>query len=216
VVIAVMTARRMARGTARTAWQYLSTALALNLVGTTIAVSYWLYGRDPFPGIADIFYVAFNCALFVAAIFLIRGSAIRVQWVQLALDATILVVGFGAFFWFLVIRPAASMTEIGLIKNVLSQTYIAFDCILLLTLGVLLLAGVGNAGGRRVSLLLVVGFATMFLGDILWSVGKISGNYLPGAFQDVLYLCGCVPLAAAGRAQMRAPGVEAAPSVSDS
>jgi PAS domain-containing protein len=83
-------------------------------------------------------------------------------------------------------------------------------------LGVLLLAGIGNPNGRRVPLLLLVGFATMFLADILWSVTKISGDYLPGAFQDVLYVAAYVPLAAAGREQMRATTPRAAQGASDS
>ena len=43
----------------------------------------------------------------------------------------------------------------------------------------------------------------MFLGDILWSVAKIGGHYLSGDLQDVLYLACYVPMAAAGREQMR-------------
>jgi len=202
-IVAVATWRRLAPGAPRSAWRCLSIALALYFVGTAIGVNSWLHGRDPFPGFADVFYVAFYPAIFAAVALMIRAAAVRVRWVQFVLDAMILVVGFGAFFWFLVIRPAASVTEIDVIKNALSQTYLALNCVLLLTLGVLLLAGAGNPGGRRVPLLLLVGFATMFLADILWSVAKISGDYLPGALQDVLYVACYVPLAAAGREQMR-------------
>ena len=124
----------------------------------------------------------------------------RVPWVQLSLDATIFVVGFGAFFWFLVIRPAASATEVDLLRQALSLGYAALDCVLLLMLG----SAACCTGGRRVPLLLLIGFATMFLGDILWSLAKVRGYYLPGQFQDVLYLCCYVPIAVAGREQMRA------------
>ena len=81
------------------------------------------------------------------------------------------------------------------------MAYAALDCVLLLMLGMLLLTG-----GRRVPLLLLTGFATMFLGDILWSLAKVRGYYLPGQFQDVLYLCCYVPIAIAGREQMRTLG----------
>jgi diguanylate cyclase (GGDEF)-like protein/PAS domain S-box-containing protein len=216
IVVAVAAARAQPPGTLRTAWRCLSVALSLYLIGEIIAVSSWLHGRDPFPGFADVFYVAFYPAFFAAVAFLIRAAAVRVHWVQLMLDGTIIVVGFGAFFWFLVIRPAASGTEIDVIKRALSQSYLALNCILLLTLGVLMLASAGNRSGRRVSLLLLAGFATMFLGDILWSVAKISGDYLPGAFQDVLYVVCYVPLAAAGREQMRASPVRTGTSTSDS
>ena len=56
-----------------------------------------------------MFYCAFYLALSLAALSLIRAAAVRVPWIQLSLDATIFVVGFGAFFWFLVIRPAAAV-----------------------------------------------------------------------------------------------------------
>jgi|HubBroStandDraft_4_1064222.scaffolds.fasta_scaffold04806_5 diguanylate cyclase (GGDEF)-like protein/PAS domain S-box-containing protein len=202
-VILGATARHTARGPARLAWTLLAVALALYFVGVMIGVSSWLQGFDPFPGPADIFYCLFYPALTVAALLLIRAAQVHVPWIQLSLDATIFVVGFGAFFWFLVIAPAAAHVQLEFLKEVLSLAYLALDCVLLLIFGVLVLTGVGNAGGRRVPLLLLAGFAAMFLGDILWSLAKVRGYYLPGQFQDVLYLCCCVPLSAAGREQLR-------------
>jgi diguanylate cyclase (GGDEF)-like protein/PAS domain S-box-containing protein len=203
VVIAAATARHTARGVLRTAWILLAVALALYFVGVAIGTISWLQGHDPFPGPADIFYCAFYPVLAAGVVFLIRAAAVRVPWIQLSLDATIFVVGFGAFFWFLVIRPAASHAEVDFLKQALSLAYLGLDCILLLILGVLVLTGAGNVGGWRVPLLLLGGFATMFLGDILWSLAKVRGYYLPGGFQDVLYLTCYAPLAAAGREQMR-------------
>jgi diguanylate cyclase (GGDEF)-like protein/PAS domain S-box-containing protein len=197
-------ARSTSAGTTRTAWTLLAGAMTLYLVGVTIGTLSWLRAHDPFPGPADLFYCAFYLLLAVAAAALIRAAALRVPWIRLALDATIFAVGFGAFFWFLVIRPATSHAEVELLKELLSQAYVVLDCVLLLMLGVLLLTGAGNAGGRRIPLLLLSGFAAMFLADILWSLAKVRGYYLPGQFQDVLYLCCYVPLAFAGREQMRA------------
>ena len=187
-------------------------ALCLYLLGLTIATISWLHHVDPFPGPADVCYCAFDVVLALAAISLIRAAAVRVPWVQFSLDGTIFIVGFGAFFWFLVIRPAASVTELDFLRQALSLGYAALDCVLLLMLGMLLLTG-----GRRVPLLLLTGFATMFLGDILWSLAKVRGYYLPGQFQDVLYLCCYVPIAIAGREQMRTLGapVRSTSSTSD-
>ncbi len=148
-------------------------------------------------------FCAFYPVLAAAVLFLIRAAAVRVPWIQLSLDATIFVAGFGAFFWFLVIRPAALHVEVDFLKQALSLAYLGLDCVVLLILGVLVLTGAGSAGGWRIPLLLLSGFAIMFLGDILWSLAKVRGYYLPGGFQDVLYLSCYVPVAAAGRAQMR-------------
>jgi diguanylate cyclase (GGDEF)-like protein/PAS domain S-box-containing protein len=203
VVVAAATARRTARGTLRTAWIALAVALALYFIGVAIGTVSWLRGHDPFPGPADIFYCAFYPTLAAAGLLLIRAAAVRVPWIQLSLDATIFVAGFGAFFWFLVIRPAALHVEVDFLKQALSLAYLGLDCVLLLLLGVLVLTGAGSAGGWRIPLLLLSGFAIMFLGDILWSLAKVRGYYLPGGFQDVLYLSCYVPVAAAGCAQMR-------------
>ncbi len=203
ILIAATAARYAARGPLRRAWIAFTIALTLYFIGETIGAVSWLHGFDPFPGPADIFFCAFYVALSAGAISLIRAAAVRVPWVQLSLDATIFVVGFGAFFWFLVIRPATANPQVDFLMQALSEAYISLDCVVLLMFGVLLLTGAGHAGGWRVPVLLLSGFATQFLGDILWSLAKVRGYYLPGQFQDVLYLVCYAPLAAAGREQIR-------------
>jgi hypothetical protein len=205
VLFSIAAARRAPRGALRKAWIWLSIALALYFTGSSIDIASWLLDRDPFPGPSDLFCLAFYPAALIAAMYLIRTAAVRVPWVQLSIDATVCVVGFGAFFWFLVIRPAAqSEGEVDFLKQLLSQVYGWLDCLLLLTFGVLLLAGAGWAGGRRIALFLWLGFSTLFLADILWSTAKVGGVHLPPGLRDVLYLCCYVPLAAAGREQIRA------------
>ena len=216
LVVTIESARRMERGSAKTAWCFLSAALVLYFVGTTIGVISWLHDRDPFPGVADVFYLAFYPVFLAAVGLMIRAAAVKVRWTQFLLDAVILVAGFGAFFWFLIIRPASPTTGIDLLRKALSQTYIELNCILVLTLGVLLLADVENTKSRRVSLLLSVGFTTMLLGDVAWSVAKITGHYLPGDLQDVLYVACYVPMTAAGRAQIRGVASERGSKLSKS
>ena len=204
VLIAAATARRVAPGPLRSAWWSLALAFALYFIGDGIGLVSWLLGRDPFPGPADFFYCAWYLPLAAAALWLIRAAAVRVRWVQLSLDAAIFVVGFGAFFWFLVVQPAAAHAHLGVLKEALSEAYLALDSFSLLLLGVLLLAGSGNANGWRVPLLLLTGFATMFLGDIFWSLAKVRGYYVPGGVYDVLYLACYLPMAIAGPVQIRA------------
>ena len=203
MLVALAAARRMAPGPLRSAWWSLVAALTLYFIGDCIGLTSWLMGIDPFPGPSDILYCAFYVPLAAAALWLIRAAAVRVPWVQLTLDTTIFVVGFGAFFWFFVVQPAAIHAQLGILKEALSEAYLALDSFCLLILGVLLLTGSGN-GGWRIPSLLLAGFATMFLGDIIWSLAKVRGYYLPGGVQDVLYLASYLPITVAGRAQMRA------------
>ena len=135
----------------------------------------------------------------------------RVPWARLALDVMILAVGFGASFWFLVIRPAEVQADVEFLKEALSQAYVALNCALVLSLGLLLLTGPETAGSRRVPLLLLLGCTTMFFGDIVWVLGKVGGDYLPGGLQDVLYVAWYLPLGAAAREQVRRPATPAVP-----
>jgi len=202
-LIAAVTARQLPRGPLKTAWWCLAAALAVYLVGTVIAIVYWLQDHDPFPGLADWCFLAFYPAFFAAVLFFARARGVRVPWARLALDVVILAVGFGAFFWFLVIRPAEAQAEVDLLKQALSQAYVALNCSLLLSLGLLLVTGSDRAGSRRVPLLLLLGCTTMFLADIVWALAKVGGGYLPGGLQDVMYVAWYLPIAAAAREQTR-------------
>jgi diguanylate cyclase (GGDEF)-like protein/PAS domain S-box-containing protein len=188
-------------------WRLLSAALALYFIGDQIGACSWLFGRDPFPGPADVFFCLFYAVLCAACVGMIRATAVRVRWLQLLLDALIFALGFGALFWFLVIRPTAAVNLVHSIGPFLTQLYLGLDCTLLLLLGVVVLSR-RNASpwSRRASLFLLLGFATMFLADIVWSLAKVRGVYLPGQFQDVLYITFNIPIAAAAYAQMRAIG----------
>ncbi len=201
-VMAAGAARRCPAGATKNAWRFLALTLFLYLLGTMMAAGSWLLGRDPFPGPADVMFVAFYLALIASAMFLIRSSARRIPWLRLILDAGIFIIGFGAFFWYLVIHPADPAPGHMPLKQFLSQAYVALNCLCLLLLGVPLLSE-DPTRSQRVPLLLLTGFGTMFLGDILWSLAKARGYYLPGDLQDVMYLACYVPLAAAGREQMR-------------
>jgi diguanylate cyclase (GGDEF)-like protein/PAS domain S-box-containing protein len=211
VVLTAATARHMARGALKRAWWCVAGALALYLVGTIIAAAEWLRDRDPFPGFADWFFVAFYPAFFAAVLFFIRARAVRVPWARVVLDVVILVVGFGASFWFLVIQPAEARANVEFLKEALSQAYVALNCALVLSLGLLLLTGPETARSRRVPLLLLLGCTTMFLGDIVWVLGKVGGDYLPGGLQDVLYVAWYLPLGAAAREQVGRPEAPAVP-----
>jgi diguanylate cyclase (GGDEF)-like protein/PAS domain S-box-containing protein len=198
-LVAIAAARHTPGAELRRAWRWLAIALGVYLLGTLISVYSWLHDRDPFPGPSDLFFLVFYAAMLVGSLLLIRAAAIRVPWIQLCLDATILVVGFGAFFWFLVVRPAG---EVDSLKQALSEAYAGLDCLVLLVLGVRLLT---SAAERRIPLLLITGFTTMFIADIFWSIAKMDGNYAAGDLQDVFYLVSYVPWTAAARAQIRTP-----------
>ncbi len=206
-VVAVLTsaAAKAANDTAaRRTWSLLAAAMVAYSVGNGLHATYWLRGIDPFPSIGDLFFVAFYPLVFAAILTVFRTASVRVQWLRLGLDTTILMLGFGAFFWFLVIAPTAdSQRDPNLLKYGLAQTYIALNCLMLLACGVLLMHSGASPIRRRALMLLTLGFASMSIADIVWAMSKVDGSYIPGGVSDVIYLSCYVWLAAAAREQLR-------------
>ena len=133
-------ARGSADPAARRTWWLLTAALGVYSIGNLLNSTYWLFGVDPFPSIGDVFFLGFYPLVFAAVLTVIRAAAVRVQWARLGLDTAILMLGFGAFFWFFVIAPtAAAQRDPDVLKYVLAQTYIALNCLMLLACGVLLM-----------------------------------------------------------------------------
>ena len=213
-VLAAVAARNATDLAVRRTWQYLAAATAVYSIGNLLNSTYWLFGVDPFPSIGDVFFLGFYPLLFAAVLTVIRAAAVRVQWGRLGLDATILMLGFGAFFWFFVIAPtAAADRDPNVLKYVLSQSYIALNCVMLLAFGVLLMHAGAGPIYRRTLVLLTIGFSAMFLADIVWAMSKVSGTYLPGGMSDAIYLSCYGWLAAAAREQLRGePATRQAPS----
>jgi len=203
-LLATAAAHRAADPAVRRTWSYLAATMWVYTTGNLLNSVYWLFGVDPFPSVGDLFFMGFYPLLFTAIFTAIRAASVRVQWARLALDATILILGFGAFFWFFVIGPAVSADrDPDVIKYVLSQSYIGLNCLMLLAFGILLMhAGMGLIA-RRTLVLLTIGFSTMSIADIVWAMAKISGSYLPGGMSDAIYLSCYAALIAAAREQLR-------------
>jgi diguanylate cyclase (GGDEF)-like protein/PAS domain S-box-containing protein len=206
-ILAAAAARGSKDPAARRTWWLLTSALSVYSIGNLLHSTYWLFGVDPFPSFGDAFFLAFYPLVFAAALTVIRAAAVRVQWARLALDATILTLGFGAFFWFCVIAPTAGgQRDPDLLKYVLAQAYIALNCITLLACAVMLMQSGASPIRRRTALLLTLGFSCMAFADIVWAMSKVQGSYLPGGVSDAIYLSCYIWLAAAARDQLRYPG----------
>jgi diguanylate cyclase (GGDEF)-like protein/PAS domain S-box-containing protein len=207
VAVAVLTgaaARGSSNPAAQRTWWLLTAALGVYSIGNLLHSTYWLYGVDPFPSLGDVFFLGFYPLVFAAMLTVIRTAAVRVQWLRLALDTAILMLGFGAFFWFFVIAPTAdAQRDPNALKYVLAQVYIALNCLMLLTCGVLLMHSGASPIRRRALMLITLGFSSMSLADIVWAMSKVDGSYIPGSVSDVIYLSCYIWLAAAAREQLR-------------
>ena len=203
-LLAIVAARQAQQSSARKTWKFIAAAIVTYNVGNLIDAYLRIADLTPFPSLADLFYLAFFPVLLTGFTVAVRASSLRASWGRLLLDALILVLGFGTFFWFFVISPAAAASEEELARFVLAQVYIACDCVMLMAIGVLLMNS-SHCPLRRMTLaLLTGGFGMMFLGDIVWATAVVENSYFSGAnFSDVLYLACYAGLAGAAQVQIR-------------
>ncbi len=203
-LLAIVAARQAQQTSARKTWKFIAAAIVTYNVGNLIDAYLRIADLTPFPSLADLFYLAFFPVLLTGFTVAVRASSLRASWGRLLLDALILVLGFGTFFWFFVISPAAAASEEELARFVLAQVYIACDCVMLMAIGVLLMNS-SHCPLRRMTLaLLTGGFGMMFLGDIVWATAVVENSYFSGAnFSDVLYLACYAGLAGAAQVQIR-------------
>ncbi len=202
-VLAIVAARSARDPANRHTWKFLAAALATYVLANLIDTVYRLLEMDPFPSLADVVYFTFYFLLFRAFLIAIRASTERVPWGRLLLDSVILILGFGTFFWYFVISPTVAADQQVFARFVLSQAYIAIDCLMLMAIGVLLMNSARAPMRRSTILLLTTGFSLMFLADIVWATAAVTVGYRLGDFSDVLYLACYVGLAGAAQSQIR-------------
>ena len=162
-------------------WLLLAAGFASFVAGeiTWHVYSYGL-GQDPFPSVADLFYLAGYPLLATGLLLLARDRGAQ-RWQQRAgfLDAAIVTVGAFAVSWTFLMLPYAADETLPVLDRVLSTAYPLMD-VLLLTLLVRLLF----APGRRspAILLLALGMAFNIAADVtflgLEAAGKTTGTWI--------------------------------------
>jgi GGDEF domain-containing protein len=154
--------------------------IALNASGSLVEAIVWhvFDVADPFPGVADAFYLALYPALIGGALLVIRRATTGRDWGAIV-DSTTITTGVGLLSWVFVIRPAAVDPSLGTFGHVVSIAYPVGDILVLAMLVRLLVRG----GTRNASYRLMTGSLLLFLaGDAAWTFI----NYIAWEPPDVL------------------------------
>lgn len=171
----------------RRPWLVLATGLALTSAGDwTWVILDRVYGIEPFPSVADVFYLSGMAFVAGALLWLVRGRVPGGDRAGL-LDALIVAVGFGMVSWVFLMAPivadsSQSLTEIGVA--------LAYPMIDILLLGVMVRLFL--APGRRViSLQFLIGAVVAFLlADYPYAFLALAGTYETGQLVDGGWLLG--------------------------
>lgn len=147
---------------------------------------YWLdfRGLDPFPSIADVFYLA-AYPLFMGALWMLGRQGERNSGA--IIDALIVGVAAAVLGWGVLIEPYLNDPELGMFPLIVATAYPVADLILLpLIVRLLFLYRVWI----RAHQLLLAGMVVYLAADVLYAHGNSAGWYAPGGFTDGLWLVG--------------------------
>jgi diguanylate cyclase len=180
--VAAAATRRLERN--RRAWQLILAGNVCFLVGdATYSLLDFVLGDDPYPSIADLFYLMGYPILAVGLARLSRTGAAHRDggaWV----DAAIITLGCTALLWVLVMAPTAGDSTVPLLDRVVALSYTGGDMILIAGLAVL--SGRHLLRGRAFALLMA-SLVTMLVADVVYAVMSLGDDYTLGNPVDALW-----------------------------
>jgi len=165
-----------------TAWLLIASALGLAASGH--AIWFWLdlRGLEPFPSIADAFYLAIY-PLFMAAPWMLGQRSGRDDGALS--DALIVGIAAAVPGWALLIAPYLEAPDLTLLQLLVSTAYPVADLILLpLILRLVFL----HRARITAHLFLLYGMLAYLAADMLYAHGNSAGWYEPGGITDGLWL----------------------------
>ncbi|MGM0526140.1 MAG: GGDEF domain-containing protein [Pseudomonadota bacterium] len=174
------------------AWIFIACSLALAATGHLIW--YWLdlNGLEPFPSVADAFYLVIY-PLFFAALWMLGRRSGRNDGGAFS-DALIVGVAAAIPGWAFLIAPYRNDPDLSLLQLLVSTAYPVADLILL----PLILRLVFMYRGRVTAhIFLLSGMLAYLAADMLYAHGNAIGWYQPGGVTDALWLIAYVAIVAA-------------------
>ena len=172
----------------RRAWFLLGLAVAAQ----TIADTLWFYldvmlGQQPFPSVADAFYLAFD-PLVLAGLLSLPSSPVRpAERLRILLDLAIIMVTAWMAIWFFIISPTAAQYESGQLDQLLAAAYPVGDLVLLGGLFTLLVRG-AEGTVRSMRMLYLAGLVLNVTGDLAYAYTSLNETYVSGGWMDVSWI----------------------------
>ncbi len=163
-------------------WLLLALALVSFAAGDTTYNLLTQYGgqTNPFPSIADLFYVVTCIAQVIGMYGLVRaGTANRER--SALIDSLVLTSGVGVIYWIVLIAPNVHRQDFGTLQKVISVAYPLADILVLA-----LVARLVVTQHRTPSvLLLALGTAGLLTADVLYGLSQLHAGWTIGGPVDL-------------------------------
>jgi len=172
----------------RRAWFILGLAVAAQTLGDIA----WFYlevisGQQPFPSIADFFYIAFYPLALFGLLSLPSAPIRSAERFRILLDLAIIMVTAWMAIWFFIISPTAAQYENGRIDQILAAAYPVGDLVILGGVAALIFRSTEGAV-RSMLLLYLTGLLLNVAGDLAYAYASLQGTYVSGGWMDVSWI----------------------------
>src|SRR5579863_900970 len=174
------------------AWIVIATGVACFASGdiTYDVLTEFLHQVNPYPSLADVFYLATYLFLATGLVLMVRARRNRDGEGGAALDALIVTSGLGALSWIYLIQPYVHAADMSFVAKLTSIAYPLGDILLLCVLVRLVFGG----GTRGTSVRLLVAGALGVLGaDCIYGWIQLHGLWRVGGPTDLgwvlFYVC---------------------------
>lgn len=178
-------------------WIAVGAGFTLFAIGDLLfSLNEHVFNTDGFPSSADVAYLAGYPLLAIGLASLVkRGPA---SGRSALIDAGIVVTPLAVAGWVYLIEPLASQAGVGAVARAVSAAYPIGDLLCIAVL-VRLLAGFDgrSRSGQPALGILIVGLASLLLGDLVFLFVALNDTYISGGWSDGMYLASYVALGVA-------------------
>ena len=164
------------------AWLFITLAFSFYAIGDILwAILELGFHQNPFPSVADVFYLTFYPLFAIGIYYLPRFSFTRRENLKIFLDMGIIIITVGLLFWTFLIVPTFSSPE-NSFANIVSVIYIIGDFLLFFVLLRLVYSKFDEYMGPV--LLLSMGVLIMIITDSIYAFQTLQGTYISGGLLD--------------------------------
>ena len=164
------------------AWMFITFAFLFYTIGDIIwGILQLGIHQNPFPSLADAFYLIFYPLFAIGIYYLPRFSFTGKEKIKIFLDMGIIVLTVGLIFWTFLIIPTLSSQQYSF-ANIISASYIIGDFLLFFVL----LRGIYSKIEENFVpiLFLCMGILVMIFTDSIYAYQTLQGTYLSGGLLD--------------------------------
>ena len=201
-VVCLQAARRVPAE--RLVWWGGAVASLLNVVGNLVyAVAVAPLATEPFPSVADAFWLASYPAVYVATLALLRSRVSRLR-ASTWLDGLVGALGVTAVAASVFITPAVTAQHLDPLGTAANLAYPVADVLLLALLGAVPAVLGARIDGTVAAVFLIL--TSKLIGDVLVAAAQAGDGYAPGGPTDLTWMVNAVLTAgAAAAARPRRP-----------